>query len=120
MNSSAGAGPDAKMLPCTARPGTRGGTVGAMTSRCLGLITLHNVLECNAHELSLMLENPTNTAPAFLPQGLFGLSARPLPEKLIRATCSNELSLLERILKIRAISKFRVEQITLAFRFGQT
>lgn len=66
------------------------------------------------------LDNLSTTAPAFLLQSLLDLSASPLPEKLIRATCSNELSLLERILKVRAISKLRVEQITLAFCFGQT
>ena len=66
------------------------------------------------------LEDPSTTAPAFLLKSLLSLSAGPLPEKLIRATRGNELSLLERIHKIRAISKFRVEQITLALRFGQT
>ena len=41
------------------------------------------------------LGDPSTTAPAFSLQSLLRLSAGPLPEKLIRATRGNELSLLE-------------------------
>jgi hypothetical protein len=116
MISSAGAGLDAKMLPCTARPGTRKAVWWSYDQ------PLSCIMSPNGTRMDYLsfLDNLSTTAPAFLLQSLLGLSASPLPEKLIRATCSNELSLLERILKIRAISKLRVEQITLAFCFGQT
>jgi hypothetical protein len=64
--------------------------------------------------------NLSTTALAFLLQSLLKLRASSLPKELIRATRSSELSLLERIQKVRAISKFRVKQITLALRLSQT
>ena len=58
-----------------------GGTVGAMTSRCLRLITLHNVPERNAHELSLILGEPLNYSSSNLAPKSTWPQRKPSPRK---------------------------------------
>lgn len=55
-----------------------------------------------------------------MPSALLLCGASTIIKELIRTTRSDEVTLRKRIGKVRAILKYRVEDITLARRFAQT